>query len=185
MAEMVACPSCQRKLQVPEQYLGQKVQCPECRHMFTATATTMTAEPPAKPEVKDAPKPRRYDDLDVELPRRRRGYRDDFDDDLDDDDYGGFHVGRRGRYPPHRGGMVLALGLVALVGGMSFFGLPFLLGPVAWTLGAWDLREMREGRMDPEGRGLTQAGVVCGAVATALLVLGLAGVGFCFFAGMH
>ena len=80
--------------------------------------------------------------------------------------------------------MILALGLVALVGGMSLY-VPLLIGPVACVLGFWDLREMREGRMDPEGRGMTQAGLVCGAVATVFLVLGVAGIGFCIFAGMH
>src|SRR5438094_302137 len=32
MAEIITCTECQRKLQVPESFLGQKVQCPECGH---------------------------------------------------------------------------------------------------------------------------------------------------------
>jgi hypothetical protein len=43
-------------------------------------------------------------------------------------------------------------------------------------MGSWDLREIREGRMDPEGEGMTRAGQVCGIVATILMLLG---VGFC------
>jgi hypothetical protein len=156
--------------------------------MFVATVTTMSAQPPAPPlEPKPAPHSRRdEDDDDIELPRRRRPYRDNFDDDDDRvDAYDGFHVGRRrGRLPAHRGGIVLALGLVALVGGMSFW-LPLVIGPVAWILGMWDLREMREGRMDPDGQGMTQAGMVCGIVATVFLVLVASGIGFCCLAGMH
>ena len=172
MAETVACPSCQRQLQVPGQYLGQKVQCPECRHMFVATTTTVSTQPlptssasPAAGSTEKS-KPRRYDD-DDETPRRRR----DFDD--DDDDFEDFHPPRRlrNRFTPHRGGLIMALGLVALVGGMSFCA-PALIGPVAWALGSWDLREIRAGRMDPEGEGMTRAGQVCGIVASVMLLLG-------------
>jgi hypothetical protein len=170
MAETIACPSCQRQLQVPEQYLGQKVQCPECRHMFVATTTSVSAQPPPPPAGNTPkPKPRRYDDDENETPRRRR----DFDDD-DDDDFEDFHHPRRlrNRFAPHRGGLIMALGLVALVGGMSLCGVPAVLGPVAWALGSWDLRKIREGRMDPEGASMTQTGQVCGIVATVLLILG-------------
>lgn len=182
MAETVACPSCQRQLQVPEQYLGQKVQCPECRHMFVATTTSVSAHPPPASAPSPAgntgtSKPRRYDDDgDDETPRRRR----DLDD--DDDDFEEFHhPGRlRNRFTPHRGGLILALGLVALIGGASFCA-PAVIGPVAWALGSWDLREIREGRMDSAGAGMTQAGQVCGMVATLLLVLGA--LFFCFVFG--
>jgi hypothetical protein len=184
MAETVACPSCQRKLQVPEPFLGQKVQCPECRHMFVAATTTVSAEPMPAPPAESKRKSRpRYDEDDEEDIPRRRSRRDDFDDD-DDYDYDDIRDRRRGRnrYPPHRGGIVLALGLVALVGGMSLY-LPLLLGPVAWALGSWDLRAMREGNMDPDGISMTQAGQVCGIVATVMLVIGVFCVGFFLFAG--
>jgi uncharacterized protein YbaR (Trm112 family) len=38
MAEIVACPICQRQLQIPEHFLGQTVQCPECQQQFKASA---------------------------------------------------------------------------------------------------------------------------------------------------
>jgi hypothetical protein len=174
MTEIIKCPSCQRQLQVPEQYLGKEVQCPECRHMFVATTTTVSAQPvptssaPPPAGSTEKSKPRRYGDDENETPRRRR----DLDD--DDDDFGDFHHPRRlrNRLTPHRGGLIMALGLVALVGGISLCGVPALLGPVAWTLGSWDLREIREGRMDPEGTSMTQTGQVCGIVATVLLIVG-------------
>lgn len=36
MAGMVTCPSCQRPLQVPEEYVGSLVKCPVCGANFTA-----------------------------------------------------------------------------------------------------------------------------------------------------
>ena len=154
--------------------------------MFVATTTTVSAQPmSAPPPAESKPKSRpRYEDDEEEIPRRR-SRRDDFDDD-DDYDYDDIRDRRRdrNRYPPHRGGMVLALGLVALIGGLSLWGVPFILGPIAWALGSWDLRAMREGNMDPDGISMTQAGQVCGMVATGLLLLVLVGcVGFLMLVG--
>ena len=53
---------------------------------------------------------------------------------------------------PHRGTLVLVLGLLGLVPLCLF-----ICGIVAWVLGSRDLREMDAGRMDPGGRGMTQA----------------------------
>lgn len=70
------------------------------------------------------------------------------------------------RQRPHRGVLILVLGLVSLV-------LCALLGPVAWIMGKGDLKEIDAGRMDREGRGLTQAGMICGIIGTVLLGLGV------------
>jgi len=67
---------------------------------------------------------------------------------------------------PHRGGTVLALGIIGIV-------LCFITGIIAWVIGSSDLREMKEGLRDPEGEGLTRAGMICGIVGTCLAVLGL------------
>jgi hypothetical protein len=177
MAEMVACPSCRRTLQVPEQYLGQKVECPECQHRFEAASSSVSAQPMPAPTAENAgaSKPRRFEDEEDDLPRRRRAsYDGDFDD--DDDDIDGLSRVRRGRYPQHRGGLILALGLIALIGGWMFW-LPLVLGPVAWVMGRSDLHEIREGRMDPEGLGLTQAGHVLGIIASVFLIVILVGFG--------
>jgi hypothetical protein len=166
MAEIITCPNCQRQLQVPEQYLGQTVQCPECRQQFVAASASVSSQP--VPTTSTAPtksKPQRYQDDEDEAPRRRR-YEDDDYDDLD------IHQrrGLRNRFAPHRGGLIMALGLIALVGGMSFC-LPALIGPLAWAMGSWDLRAIRDGHMDPTGESMTRAGQVCGIVATVLLIL--------------
>ena len=68
---------------------------------------------------------------------------------------------------PARGGLILALGILGLI-------MCFILGIVAWVMANGDLREMDAGRMDPGGRGLTQAGKILGMVAVAIQLLGLA-----------
>jgi hypothetical protein len=65
--------------------------------------------------------------------------------------------------------MILVLGILAL-----FTGLGWILGPMAWIMGNNDLREMRAGRMDPEGESNTNAGRICGMIATILHIVGLA-----------
>jgi predicted Zn finger-like uncharacterized protein len=66
---------------------------------------------------------------------------------------------------PHRGGLVLTLGILGLV-------LFYFLGPFAWYMGAQDLDKMRRGVMDKSGYGVTQAGYILGIIATILTVIG-------------
>jgi len=63
---------------------------------------------------------------------------------------------------PHHGAPILVLGIVSLLCSC------FVAGIVAWVLANSDLREMDAGRMDPSGRGLTQAGKVCGIISVVL-----------------
>lgn len=64
---------------------------------------------------------------------------------------------------PHRGGVVLALGILGLV-------VCFICGIIAWVMGNNDLREMDAGLMDPSGRGLTKAGKICGMISVILVI---------------
>ena len=65
----------------------------------------------------------------------------------------------------HRGGAILTLGLLGVICCQ-------ILAPIAWALGNADLKSMEAGRMDPAGRGTTQAGMVLGIVGTVLMILG-------------
>jgi hypothetical protein len=67
---------------------------------------------------------------------------------------------------PHRGGVVLALGILGIV-------VCFICGIIAWVMGNKDLREMDAGIMDPSGRGLTQAGRICGMISVILIIVGM------------
>jgi hypothetical protein len=69
---------------------------------------------------------------------------------------------------PHRGGLILTLGIL----GFLICGICAI---AAWVMGNKDLAEMDAGVMDDSGRGLTQAGRVIGIVSIVLnvLVIGL------------
>jgi hypothetical protein len=66
------------------------------------------------------------------------------------------------QYEPHRGVLILVLGILSLV----FFGI--ILGPIAWILGNSDLKKIRAGTMDPEGEQMTNIGRILGIVGTIL-----------------
>ena len=166
MAETITCPACQRSLQVPESYFGQTVQCPECGHQFTATAESVTSTP--KPASVAAGKRWSSEPDEDDYPRSRRDrYADD--DDLDD-----IAAPRRirNRLPPHRGGLIMALGLVSLIGGSAIC-FPVIIGPIAWFMAHADLRAMRDGEMDPTGESMVRTGQVCGIISTIILVVSI------------
>ncbi len=71
---------------------------------------------------------------------------------------------RRQYSQPHRGGLILALGILG-------WALCAVFAPFAWGMGSGDLKAMRSGQMDPEGMGLTQAGMILGMIQTILLLL--------------
>jgi phage FluMu protein Com len=66
---------------------------------------------------------------------------------------------------PHRGGLILVLGLIGFAISCPIFSL------MAWVMGSHDLHEMRAGRMDRSGEGLTQAGQVLGMILSLLWIL--------------
>jgi hypothetical protein len=68
---------------------------------------------------------------------------------------------------PHRGVLILVLGILSLVGCGILTGIP------AWIMGSGDLKEIDAGAMDPAGRGMTQAGKILGMIAVILTILGV------------
>lgn len=66
----------------------------------------------------------------------------------------------------HRGTLILVLGILGLV-------ICPILGIIAWVMGSGDLKQMQAGRMDPEGRGLTQAGKILGIVSVVFMAIGI------------
>jgi predicted Zn finger-like uncharacterized protein len=93
----------------------------------------------------------RFDGDDEDVPRRRRPRRDD-----------------RRETEPHRGGFVLAMGIVSLAMIVACWPLSIIPGLIAWICGRADLRKMRDDTMDPEGESSTQAGWICGIIGTCL-----------------
>jgi len=87
---------------------------------------------------------------------------------------------------PHRGGMILAFGIIGLVCCIIF-------AILAWVMGNGDLKEMAAGRMDRTGEGMTKAGKILGMIACILAIIGvvvniimlIAGMGTFFAFGKH
>ena len=78
---------------------------------------------------------------------------------------------------PHRGTLILVLGILGLI----------VCGPlaiVAWVMGSGDLKQIDAGTMDPAGRGTTQAGKICGIIGTIILILSLIVVALFFMFGV-
>jgi len=73
---------------------------------------------------------------------------------------------------PHRGTTILVLGILGLVTMGTVCG-GIILGIIAWIMGRKDLRAMDRGVMNPEGRGTTQAGTICGIIAIPLSVFSI------------
>jgi hypothetical protein len=162
--ETTQCPKCQRKLNVPDAQIGQTVQCPLCNEEFTAAVLQIQRPPPAAPQEGESSPRGRADNprppfVDEDQDRGRRPRRD-FDEYRDP--YG---AGR-----PHRGGAILALGLIGMFA--SFCVLPgWIMGGIAASMASTDLKQMARGTMDESGRGLTQGGQVCGIIALIISTL--------------
>lgn len=67
----------------------------------------------------------------------------------------------------HRGGLILALGILSWAVGCPIFGI------CAWVMGSADLREMRAGRMDANGTGMTQAGQIIGMLHAMMTIIAI------------
>lgn len=192
-AEFVSCPSCERKLRIRDELQGHPVKCPACQTIFQPAPDPVDApsqQLPQKPlfslaKAKDIPIAESVatdqpgDSFEenpdpVSRGRYRRHFRED---ELDEEEDGFEDRSRRRRrspYQPHRGTLVLVMGLLGIIG----FFTP-ITSLIAWILGSMDLREMKAGRMDPEGESSTRVGYILGIIATLLfgaLVLLICGI---------
>lgn len=180
MQEIINCPSCQRKLQVPESLLGQDVQCPTCGATFIASWGNQAPSPPPQP-VEPPPFHEPPERGPIVPPPYQRP-KDDYDDyrEYDDRDRPRRYRHRRDLMP-HRGSTVLTLGILSLV--LFFFtGIGGILGPIAWIMGHQDMNEIKAGRMDPEGESATNSGRICGIIATILMIIST--LSCCLFFGL-
>jgi hypothetical protein len=102
----------------------------------------------------------------------------DLDEDDDETPAPADPLGLLPNLEPHRGRLILTLGIISVVALVScgLIGLP--CGLAAWTMGRTDLRKMDVGQMDPEGRDETWTGQACGRIGTVLDMLWVLGVGY-------
>lgn len=234
MPIVIDCPSCERKLRVPDDLMGQKVKCPTCGTTFDAAPrSAATPEPVLAPSSASAPltpapvlqdsaapasTPATEHNEDVTTqdtaprPAASGGKQacpfcgetisknatrckyceedlttDDGDDNEDDRPWERGHPAMvRRDCDPHRGGLVLGLGIIGLILSCFFFcyGLPALAGvPIsiaAMVMGRSDLKRMKLGEVDPMGQGQTQGGWICGIIGTIIGIVGLLLVGAFF-----
>ena len=178
--EILPCPKCTSRLSVLPGDVGLDVECPNCQTVYRAAR----ADAPPPPVI-HAPKSSALvqygsgakkntdddDDEEDERPSRRKKKRRRDDDDDDDDDDRPVRRrrsrGSRRNYQPHRGVLILVLAIVSWVTGIFFIGI------VAWVLGVADMKEIDSGRMDPEGRSMTQIGLYLGMAHVILSIVGI------------
>ena len=78
-------------------------------------------------------------------------------------------------YSPHRGALILTFGILGVACCFPF-------GIAAWVMGNNDMKQIEAGTMDPTGKGITNAGKICGIIGTVLGIFcsGLQLLGFAF-----
>lgn len=73
-------------------------------------------------------------------------------------------IGSPAALKPHRGNMLLVFGILGILCCIIF-------GILAWVMGSMDLKAIAEGRMDPDGEGMTKAGKILGIIGCVLNLL--------------
>lgn len=139
MAIEFSCSQCGATLRVPEQHAGKMAACPNCKSVNSIPeASTIAAATPIAASANVYAKP------------------------VPNNPYGtpGYPAAHQ---TPHRGGLILALGIVSLM--CNFMLIPSIL---AWVWGRSDLQQIRAGQMDRTGEGLTQAGMIIGIIMTCI-----------------
>src|SRR6266480_2537878 len=148
MPALVACPGCGIKLAVPETLLGNKVRCSSCANVFEAREDAPPLDSAPLPSAVTSGKAGDLPLARLDEPPRRRP---DWDDYPDYDDYDRFERRpsrhRRRDLLPHRGGVVMTLGILSIVLPFAFGALGtvigLVLGPLAWIFGTNDLAQIR------------------------------------------
>ncbi len=174
MPSYIECPSCHRKLRVPDSLQAGQVKCPSCLNTFEASeAPQVPIEEQPAPEPPPPP-PTPFSESAPAMPQADR-HNPSYDNDPPfPRDYG-----PRRDSEPHRANLILTLGVISVtLGGLGFsliccggflFSIPGLaLGLPAAFMGAADLRKMSTEAMDPAGRSSTQSGMVCGIIGASL-----------------
>ncbi len=146
------CSGCTKTLRVPVEHLGKQARCPQCQ-------TLNLIQPNSDPVAMSAPEgisnPLNQFSVAEKQPIGQNPYQAT----------GAAPAGRMYQMP-HRGGLILTLGILGLL--CNVLCIPSIM---AWVMGRSDLAKIRAGMMDREGEGLTQAGMIMGIIATCLVIV--------------
>ncbi|MBC8355524.1 MAG: hypothetical protein H8E66_26395 [Planctomycetes bacterium] len=187
------CPGCDRKLQVGEEHAGKQARCPLCNEIYTVPSLVeaeSAANADADPRVQwrmRTPEGQTYgpaskSDLEAWVAEGRVSSDCMLSSDADTNWVNADAVFPALTQAPrpspmvaprateryiagHRGALILSLGIISWAVGCPIFGI------CAWVMGSADLREMRAGRMDSNGTGLTQAGQIIGMLHAMLMIV--------------
>ena len=167
----VACPHCGSSIRVPLQLSGKQSDCPGCKQRIAipqikaASLVAEIIEPPLLPPPLPQPSPIQSNPTKFVIAADTNAFAgmDDAPEEYEED-----RPQDRRRLEPHRGTAILVMGILGI------FVMPIIFGPIAWIWANEDLEKMRRGKMDPEGKGNTEAGKVMGIISTllALCVIG-------------
>ncbi len=178
-----SCSQCSSILRVPDEHAGKQAKCPSCGAINTIPSGSSTSgsspvvDPGsgatwgsnpnvAQPVAQPAP------------PYGAAGAPDYSKPMAGASPYASPGAAGMGAYrEAHRGGLILTLGIFAIV--CNVMAVP---GILAWVLGASDLKKIQAGVMDPSGEGLTRAGMIMGIIGTCLAIAGL--LFYCLFFGL-
>jgi hypothetical protein len=173
MPTILDCPSCGRRLRVAEEVPGVSFQCPTCGTTFAPNAEQGTEVRPVARRC-----PYCYESVaDVALWCRHCG--EALHEERPPWEYRG---AVRRDAEPHRGNIVLPLGIVGLIAALlppPFTLLGLVLSITAWVMAQRDLQRMTMGEMDSRGREPTVTGLLCGRIGTVIGGLWLLTFGWC------
>ena len=162
---IASCSNCQAQFEVSSALLGKQGRCPQCQATFTIGSDQQPNPDPRQPgQVPGPPSPDPRQPGPV--PHPQQFPQQQFPQQQQQQFAAPMGSGS-GMMEAQRGGLILGMALAGL----------FLFTPlciVAVVMGKGDLKKMDHGRMDPSGRGTTNAGVVLGWIGIGLLILGVA-----------
>ena len=151
------CKQCLSTLRVPSEHAGKQAKCPKCE--FINMIPMSTTAPVDSANAGGTGNTFTQRPTDFSQPKSQT---------TDANPYQSTTAGGVPQYTAaHRGGLILALGIISLVGCNCFL----VPGILAWILGASDLSKIKAGRMDPSGESLTRVGMILGIVSTGFYTL--------------
>ncbi len=165
MAIEFLCSGCSNTLRVPDEHAGKHARCPQCSSV-NAIPNQSQSPTGAAPDVnffesqpaKPFPSGNPYSEPVRSSDAHTQPYGQQPANPYNAPTASGY---QQAHYAPHRGGLILTLGILAFF--CNFLLIP---GIVAWSLGSSDLKEIKAGRMDPSGHGITMAGMILGIIMT-------------------
>ncbi len=200
MPTTITCPTCRATLQCPDEAVGRRVRCPQCRTSLAvqeagavAPHTLPTASPlpwpPPAPSTGPGPSPAAPSDATPppwpplppstgpetfsskpDMPQTPSQTPQLPTEGLFQSASLGIPTAAGRSQAKHIGMQPHRAGHVLALGILGIL-LCTPLGPFAWSMASTDLHAMRQGRMDTTFKGVTLAGYVLGIIGTVILIL--------------